>query len=244
MTAEPADRREPAPEPPHSIAQSDAVSGDGAFRRPALALALMTITAGFADGFMLARYDVFVANQSGNLVRLGMAVADSFPHWPVALAAVVGFLVGGGVSWGLRRATRGQPARTAPVRLLAVLVLAVLAGALVALDAGRLPGAVTASASMGVLATVLTHIGSVPTQPSFQSANVVATAEGVLDWLFRADPQGRRGRTVAVIAATTVLCYVAGGALGAVAEKGAGAVAFLGLAPVAACLALVRRRSR
>lgn len=240
MTTEPAGRPDQEPVA-QSIAQSDPSAGNAAFTRPALALALMTITAGLADGFALSRFDVFVANQSGNVVRLGMALVGSFTTWGVTLGAVLGFMAGGAVSWAVRRTRRNEPRSTAGFRLAATLALTVVAGATVAAGAGPLVFAVVASAAMGVLATVLTHIGSVPTQPGFQSANVLATAEGALDWLFRTDPAGRRGRLLASIAAMTVLCYVAGGALGALAERGAGMAAFLGLLPLVVCLGLIAR---
>ena len=96
------------------------------FRAPAVVLALLALTAGFADGYALTRFDVFVANQSGNVVRIGMGAVGQYAAWDLALLSVLGFGVGGMLSWLLARVGGPRHWPIHVVRLMAVgmLVLA------------------------------------------------------------------------------------------------------------------------
>ena len=215
------------------------------FRAPVIVLALLAVTAGFADGYALTRFDVFVANQSGNVVRIGMGVVGEYAAWDLALLSMLGFAAGGMASWLLARVAtaRGLPVHVVRLFAVAVLVLAwwvAVIGVDERQEAGRL-SAFVGAAAMGVVATILTHVSGVQAQPAYQSANVLSSAQGLLDWLLRSDPVHRTGRLVALVGGLTLGCYALGGALGAaMAGLGPGAVLVV-LAPLVASLLLSRR---
>lgn len=217
------------------------------FRLPILVLALLSTTAGFADGYSLVRFDVFVANQSGNVVRIGVGLVGEYAAWGLALLSVLGFLVGAMLAWLL--AWWCGDRSTLLVRLRVVSVIVLVLGWLVAVigvvstgEAGRL-SAFLGAAAMGTMAAVLTHVAGTQTQPTFQSANVTHAAQGLLGWLTDRDDTRRTGRTLALVSVMTLLCYAVGGAAGAVAaQQGPGAI-LIAVVPLAAVLMLVRPRS-
>ena len=226
-------------------APADDTARSQVFRAPAVVLALLALTAGFADGYALTRFDVFVANQSGNIVRVGMGLAGEYSAWDLALLSILGFAVGGLASRLLAGAamSRGLPVHV--VRLIAVAVLVTAWWVLVIgvgeqQQAGRI-SAFVGAAAMGVVATILTHVAGVRAQPAFQTANVLSSAQGLLDWAAHTDPVERRGRQLAAVGGLTIACYAIGGGTGAwAAQLGPSALLFV-LLPLLGCLLLSRR---
>lgn len=223
-------------------------SPEPVFRTPAIVLALLALTAGFADGYALTRFDVFVANQSGNVVRIGMGLVGEYAAWDLALLSMLGFGVGGMLSWLLARvgAPRHWPIHV--LRLVAVVLLVVVWWvAVIGVDDSQDLGRVSAFAgamAMGVTATILTHVAGVRAQPAYQSANVLSSFQGALDWILDSDPVNRTGRRLALIGGLTLGCYALGGAVGAVmAERGPEALLVL-LVPLLVCIGLARRETR
>lgn len=221
-------------------------SSDGSrFRLPVLVLALLTLVAGFADGYALIRYDVFVANQSGNIVRVGMGLVGNYTAWDLAVAAMLGFAVGAMIGWQLRRWAGERITLLVRGRLLAVATL-IAAWAVVVLMANSSPAVGLASAflgatAMGTMASVLTHVAGVQAQTTFQSATITRAAQGVLDWAARRDPAHHTGRTLALVSTMTLACYAGGGAIGSVMAGLSAVTLLLALLPLAVVLSLVRR---
>ena len=225
-------------------APADATARDPVFRAPVIVLALLAVTAGFADGYTLTRFDVFVANQSGNVVRVGMGLVGEYSAWDLALLSMLGFAVGGMLSWAVARVAGPRQWPVHVLRLVAVVLLVLVWWiAVVGVDDSQERGRLSAFAgamAMGVTATILTHVAGVRAQPAYQSANVLSSAQGLLDWLLRSDPVHRTGRLVALVGVLTLTCYALGGALGAgMAGLGSGALLVV-LVPLLGCLLLSR----
>lgn len=215
------------------------------FRLPALVLALLSLTAGFADGYALTQFDVFVANQSGNVVRLGMAFVGEYSGWSIALLSLLGFTAGAMLSWSETRWSRHSTARLQRLRLMAVALL-ILLWLVVVVGLTHSPAAGPASAfigaaAMGAMAAVITKVAGAQIQPTYQTGNITHAAEGVLDWLSKQQgPKRTLGRIVTLLSLTTLACYLIGGALGAVGARIGPAALVAALAPVVAALILVR----
>lgn len=208
-------------------------------------LALLAVTAGFADGYALTRFDVFVANQSGNVVRIGMGAVGEYAAWDLALLSMLGFGIGGMLSWLLARVGGPRHWPVHVLRLIAVVLLVLVWWiAVIGVDDNQDLGRLSAFAgalAMGVTATILTHVAGVRAQPAYQSANVLSSFQGLLDWMMHSDPVHRTGRMLALVGGLTLACYALGGAVGAVmAERGPGALLVL-LVPLVASLALSRQ---
>lgn len=227
-----------------SEATSPPGSGGSRFRLPVLALALLTIVAGFADGYALIRYDVFVANQSGNIVRVGMGLVGNYSAWDLAVAAMLGFGVGAMIGWQLRSWAGERITLLVRGRLLAVATL-IAAWAVVVVTANSsrsigLASAFLGATAMGTMASVLTHVAGVQAQTTFQSATITRAAQGVLDWAARRDPAHRTGRTLALISAMTLACYAGGGAVGSVMAGLSAITLLLALLPLTVVFSLIR----
>lgn len=221
------------PSPPSTIASST-----WRFRSPALALALLTVVAGFADGHALSRFDVFVANQSGNIVRVGMGLVGQYAPWPDALVSLVGFSIGGVIGWWLPRISARRSLSLVHARLMTTALLIIMWFAAAVLSAPVPVLALTAAAAMGVMAMVLTHVAGVRAQPTFQSANVLSSGVGIAEWIAK---DGGAGRTLALVGLLTIGCYALGGALGALTAS-SGPVALIALLLIlVAVTALLRR---
>ena len=227
-----------------SEATSPPGSGGSRFRLPVLALALLTIVAGFADGYALIRYDVFVANQSGNIVRVGMGLVGNYSAWDLAVAAMLGFGVGAMIGWQLRSWAGERITLLVRGRLLAVATLiAAWAVVVVTANSSRSVGLASAflgATAMGTMASVLTHVAGVQAQTTFQSATITRAAQGVLDWAARRDPAHRTGRTLALISAMTLACYAGGGAVGSVMAGLSAITLLLALLPLTVVFSLIR----
>lgn len=231
------------------MAATEEADDSSAFRAPLLVLALLTLTAGFADGYALTRYGVFVANQSGNIVHVGMGLVGQDPLWRLSLLSVFGFAVGGSLAWFLARVARSHDWSVIRMRLLvgAGLVL-VWWTTVIIIGSGSELGMVSSflgALAMGVTATALTRVAGVQAQTSFQSGTVLRSAEAFMDWVASAGADRRTGRTLAVVGLIAVLAYAAGGAAGAVAAATlhTRAVVFA-LIPIVAALLLAHRQAR
>lgn len=197
-----------------------------AFRWPVTALALTAGVAGFLDAFALLHYGVFVANQSGNVVQLGMGLAGSFPAWPASGSAIVGCGVGVVVGVRLRRRSGAAQGVRAPVRQLAA--AAMILSAWTALDlflgsGSSLPQRIVltfiSSVGLGVLAVLIARTAGVPTTTTYQSGTVVKTANAIADWLENDTTAKVRPRRTVWFGLAGLTGYAAGGGLGAVAQR-------------------------
>ncbi|MGW0434367.1 DUF1275 family protein [Micromonospora sp. NPDC003197] len=193
------------------------------FRQPVLALALATGVAGYVDAFSLLRYGVFVANQSGSLIHLGMGLAGHFPGWPAALASIVGFGLGGGLAHLLRR--RVESHRRAPPGPQLVVVIGVVllwAGLEQALAvrhgqfglAQRVPLAAVGAIGMGMHAVLFVRTAGVKTTTTYQSGTVLNTGENFVNWLRHSDRRRSSNRRW-LLGFVGTGCYAAGGGFGA-----------------------------
>ncbi|GAB3160260.1 hypothetical protein GCM10027290_66070 [Micromonospora sonneratiae] len=186
-----------------------------------LALVLATGVAGFADAFSLLTYGVFTANQSGNLIHVGMGLAGRFPDWPVALVSIFGFCLGGGLATRIRHRVRRH--RCAPpgwelVAIIGVVVLwAVLARVLAPWDwriGQHLVSAFVGAVAMGLLAVLFVRTSGAKTTTTYQSGTVLNIGEQFSDWIRRSHRRSRTARrwTMGFLGIT---CYAAGGGFGA-----------------------------
>jgi len=133
---------------------------------PALLLVL-TFTTGLIDAMsVLGLGRVFVANMTGNIVFLGLALAQ-VPGFsvPLTLASVIGFLAGGlaGGSISRRSANRGVALRTSCLVQLVLIVIALVVAA--ATGPRHLPWAAEAAVvslcavAMGLQNAMTQHLG-------------------------------------------------------------------------------------
>ncbi|MBI1352560.1 MAG: DUF1275 domain-containing protein [Actinomycetales bacterium] len=202
---------------------NDPAGAGTTFRAPLMVLALLTLTAGFADGYALSRYGVFVANQSGNIVHVGMGLVGQDPIWRLSLLSILGFALGGCLAWLVARVSDMHDWSTVRLRLVAGGLLVLVWWATVTIiGSGELLGMMSAllgATAMGVTATALTRVAGVQAQTSFQSGTVLRSAEGLMDWAAGKGPGRRTARTLALMGLITVLAYATGGACGALAAS-------------------------
>jgi len=193
----------------------------------ALAAALAAV-AGFVDAHVYLHVTpVFVANMSGNLVRLGMFAGQQ--DWRAAMGAataVVAFSVGviGAVTHHDRQLHRSG--RLRPDALLAfeavlvalAAVLRLLHGGVVAGDTtmAETPIIVVAAVAMGVQAAALRRVGSIAVATTYGTGAIVRIGEKVALAGRRADRTTSQRRRVTVLVLVSVLVsYVIGAALAA-----------------------------
>lgn len=231
----------PAASDPDPTAPADRA---GIFRWPVLALVLLTITAGYTDGYSLSRFDVFIANQSGNIVRAGMGLFGEYDAWPLALLSMLGFGIGAICAWllGIPAARMGWT--LVRVRLLtasAILGIWWLVILLVNDDSQKgIACALLGGMALGVLASVMTKVAGTPIQPTFQTATVLNSARGLIEWMAGHGATESAGRRLAILGIMTIVCYAAGGALGAFAVRVGPTAVFIGLFLPAIALILTR----
>lgn len=214
------------------------------FRWPVVALALLTLTAGYTDGYSLSRFDVFIANQSGNIVRAGMGVFGEYPQWHLALLSMAGFAVGASGSWLLGIAAPRFGWTLVRARLLAASALLGVWWVTVLLvgnnDEKGIACSILGGMALGVLATVMTRIADTPIQPTFQTATVLNGMRGLVEWATRHDSERSAGRRLALLGVLTVGCYAIGGAMGAFAMRIGPTAVLLGLLLPTLALTLTR----
>ena len=217
-----------------------------AFRAPLVVLTLLTLVAGFGDGYSLSRYGVFVANQSGNIVHVGMGVAGQDPNWTMSLLSVVGFALGGAVAWILARRSAAGHWPTVRLRLILggtlVVVWWIVLMTVASDDLVGLLSALVGAAAMGVLATALTRVAGLQAQTSFQSGTVLRSAQSLMSWAVDRRGGAHDDRRLVRIGLITVVSYAAGGALGAYGQASLHASSLLlVLAPIAVAAILAHR---
>ena len=213
------------------------------FRYPLVALALTTAVAGLIDAVTLLRYGVFTANQSGNIVHVGMGLSGHFSPWPVALASIVGFGVGGAVGGPLRRAATASPPVTELLGVIVVFTLWATADFL--LDSGsrdrthQVLLAALAAVGLGILAVLFVRTAGVKTTPTYQTSTVLNAAQSLSAWIARRghNPSAARRWTLGLVG---IACYAAGGAIGAIAQRSVAWVFVLAIAVLATLLAVAR----
>lgn len=213
----------------------------GSFRWPVLALAILTFTAGYADGYSLSRFDVFIANQSGNIVRAGMGIFGEYAEWRLALLSILGFAVGAGLSWFVAIPAERIGWTVLRIRLLVASALLAVWW-LIALIGGDtantgLAAALLGAMALGILASAMTSVAGTPVQPTFQTGTVLNGARGLVLWAAGDATAARAGRRLVTLGVLMILTYALGGAAGALATRvGATAILIGLLLPVAALL--------
>lgn len=213
----------------------------GSFHWPVIALALLTFTAGYADGYSLSRFDVFIANQSGNIVRAGMGIFGEYSEWRLALLSILGFAVGAGLSWFVALPAVRFGWTVLRIRLLiasgflAAWWLIALIGGDTA-DTG-FAAALLGAMALGILASAMTSVAGTPVQPTFQTGTVLNGARGLVLWAAGDAHASRAGRRLVFLGGLMILTYALGGAAGALATRAGATALLIGLLlPVAALL--------
>ncbi|MFF5056489.1 DUF1275 family protein [Micromonospora sp. NPDC000663] len=194
---------------------------DVAFRAPLFALTTSIVLAGVVDGFAILRYGVFVGNQTGNVVFVGVGLAGHLPAWQSALASLVAFGLGGLLGAGLRRIRAAGPITPPTVELVVMLVLLVVWGLVdTGLDSGHDSSAertlLTALCALpiGILGGLVVRTSGVQTATSYQTGTLLRTTQGLAEWVFgRGDTP--RVRRLALIGLLCLVSYAVGGAVGA-----------------------------
>jgi uncharacterized membrane protein YoaK (UPF0700 family) len=218
------------------------------FRLPTLALFLSAFAAGVVDALSLLRYGVFVANQSGNVVHLGMGLAGYRPAWQVNLASILAFGLGGVVGTLNRRsAAPGLLSPPARALLLVIAVNVAWAGLSRWLDGHGPIGIERAAAlaavgafGMGILAVVFVQTFGVSTTTTYQTGTVLRTAQSIIDWMFSRRSDRRRTRLGSLLGLVALIGYAGGGAAGARVSPFLEGPFVLALLVLVALLAMVR----
>jgi uncharacterized membrane protein YoaK (UPF0700 family) len=179
---------------------------------------VLAATSGFVDavGF-LHLFGAFPANQSGNLVLLGMALTSpvSPPAW-VSATSIVGFAVGtAGAAWAAAR----LPPRRGAASLLGVelaLLIALAAGtALAGDDQQLLTGAglglllIVAAVAMGTQTEVIRRAAGVAVTTTYETGAIARIGEAI------GGRDGARRTTTLLVLGSLIAWYVGGAALGA-----------------------------
>lgn len=185
---------------------------------------LLASCAGFLDAYLYQHVTpVFVANHSGNLIRLGMDVGKGFwSEAAIALCAIVAFVIGVGTATIAhdRNRQRGHPARPAlllvaeVVLLLGVLAL-VLAQDLTPSLVPRLedyPVIFVAAFAMGLQTAVLGRVGTVVVSTTYGSGSMAKIGEHTALSARSGAGRERRGHGRAVTVLLAVVATYAGGA--------------------------------
>jgi uncharacterized membrane protein YoaK (UPF0700 family) len=188
----------------------------------------LALTAGFVDAFIYHFVTpVFVANMSGNMVRVGMAIGGGDWHSVgasmIAIASFVTAAVIASMTVDLRVRSRGRagPADPAPLLLVEILLLFAVATVAVSAKVTFSPRLVWAnvtiialgSAAMGVQAIALRRVGQIAVSTTYGTGALVRIGEKVGLGL-RGAPRWHdvpRRRSVGVLV-TVLAAYVAGAA--------------------------------
>jgi len=215
---------------------------------PVLAV-LLAMVAGFVDGHLyLHLTPVFVANMSGNLIRIGMFSTGS--AWPEAVragVAVVSFVIGVLVVGVLgRRMHRGGPARAGRLLFVesALIVTASLWMEIGDLGFSRevrfadLPVVALAAVAMGVQTEAMRRTGHLAVITTFETGTLVRVGERLVSAPADDDDETSRRRWDGLrVLVAVVLGYVAGAVVSALV--GASHLVLLGPAVVLVVVATV-----
>lgn len=191
----------------------------------AMAISLAAV-AGFIDAHLFLHVtSVFVANMSGNMVRVGIEVGDG--HWVTAagsMVALVAFTSGviAAIAHHDHRLRRGRVVR--PDRLLVVEAILALALPLTLItfdvDFAEPPGLVhgvviaVGAFAMGIQASALRRVGEIAVATTYGTGTIVRIGEKASLALRGAERagEGRRLTTITVLVAVLV-GYIGGAAL-------------------------------
>ncbi|WP_327010483.1 DUF1275 domain-containing protein [Dactylosporangium sp. NBC_01737] len=205
---------------------SPAAGERAAFRAPFLALALAAGVAGILDAFALTRYGVFVANQSGNVVHVGMGLVGHDPSWPASVASMAGFATGAGVAFRLRG--RGGPDHRSPAAVELCMTIGALllwAGIDVALDRGPVAGVrwvvlvVIGGFSMGCMSALMVRSAGTAVNATYQSGTVAKTGERIAAWITGTGPARTGARHASLLGSIGIAGYATGGGVGALTQR-------------------------
>lgn len=184
---------------------------------------VLALVAGYVDAIgFLWLFGVFPANQSGNLVLLGIALGhqDQPTGWP-ATVALAGFASGAtlGTMLALRLPSRPHGRLLVALELVLLVTLLAATGPLDALP-HPVPGArgtlllLLASVAMGLQTMALRRAGGVAVTTTYESGAVARLAETASRWLLLRTGREGTGATLVVVT-TAVVAYVGGAAAGA-----------------------------
>jgi uncharacterized membrane protein YoaK (UPF0700 family) len=215
--------------------------------------AVLTGVAGFVDAHIFVHVtEVFVANQSGNVVLFGIFLGQR--RWPEVAAHLLSILMFGvGVAVGTtihdRRRAEGRPLRpdlilvVEAALLAALIVLRVIDGPreLLEVDAMDYPVILLGALAMGLQTVVIGKVGSVAVATTYESGAVARMGEEAA-LAGRSDGSAARRRHTAVlrVLVAVVASYAAGAALASALNRSP-AWLLLPLVVVAACAVAARR---
>jgi uncharacterized membrane protein YoaK (UPF0700 family) len=216
--------------------------------------AVLTAVAGFVDAHIFVHVtEVFVANQSGNIVLFGIFLGER--RWPEVAAHILSismFAVGVAVGTTIhdRRLQAGRPLRPDLILyaeaglLAAVIVLRVIDGPspVLTVDAMDYPVILLGALAMGLQTVVIGKVGSVAVATTYESGAVARVGEemALASRAGRTDEQRRRHASVAKVLLIVVASYAGGATLAAAANRSP-AWLLLPLAVVLVCATLARR---
>jgi uncharacterized membrane protein YoaK (UPF0700 family) len=201
--------------------------------------------AGFVDAHLFLHVtNVFVANMSGNMVRVGILSGSG--DWPIAAGSVAAlFAFGAGVVVAIghhdRRLQQTKPVR--PDELLAIegLLTLSLPAILIGFDvefsnrAGLIHYLVIGigAFAMGIQASSLRRVGSIAVATTYGTGTIVRIGEKLALGLRRAERTSSSRRSATIVVLVGVLCCYVGGAA---AASALGSSPFLLLIPAAVLL--------
>jgi uncharacterized membrane protein YoaK (UPF0700 family) len=216
--------------------------------------AVLTAVAGFVDAHIFVHVtEVFVANQSGNVVLFGIFLGER--RWPEVLAHLLSismFAIGVAVGTTLhdRRLAAGKALRpdlilyVEATMLAAVIVLRVIDGPtpVLTVDAMDYPVILLGALAMGLQTVVIGRVGSIAVATTYESGAVARVGEELALSARPGRPtdQRRRHSAIARVLLIVVASYAGGATLAAAADR---SPAWL-LAPTAVvlvCATLARR---
>jgi uncharacterized membrane protein YoaK (UPF0700 family) len=195
--------------------------------------AVLTAAAGFVDAHIFVHVtEVFVANQSGNVVLFGIFLGERrWPEVAAHLLSIAMFAVGVAVGTTIhdRRLATGRPLRpdlvlyAEAVLLAAVIALRVVDGPTprLTVDAMDYPVILLGALAMGLQTVVIGKVGSVAVATTYESGAVARVGEeAALALRSGRPPDQRRGHSaVARVLLVVVASYAGGATLAAAANR-------------------------
>ncbi len=226
----------------------DPAANPGSFRLAVVLIATLAAVSGAVDVVSLVYAEVFVANQTGNLVVVAAASLSSGDRVALAVTALVCFTVGVVGAALIRRAMRPRFSLTVvrETQLAVEVVLVVAAAVLLAVtpsDRGlRLLAPIGLLAlAQGIQAVLLTRLlGRGVRTVAVTGPLTDAIVQGVDSWGRPSTPDGNRRRLV-LLAVATPAGYAAGAALGALAVRSGAHVGLIAAVLLSVVAAIVAR---
>ncbi len=197
---------------------------------PLVVAVMLAITAGFVDGYVfLGVAPVFVANMSGNLIRLGLAIGATDVHQLVmSMVAIAGFLGAAIVGSTLNDVRVRHHGRPSAARLLAIetIVLSALWAIVLAarpntdvVTAGSYLAILVGSIAMGLQAVSLRRVGNIAVSTTYGTGAIVRIGEKIALGLRRAERGSDIRRRATIYVITIILVgYVTGAAIAAAVD--------------------------